>query len=93
MNTPDPYAGFMHIYAQLLSDPDDKVRMEAPEMFRVLAKQRPLYVQPYMELLQTVSVTDQNRVVRIHCKGALKAAGYKEQRNNPGIPPKAGEKR
>ena len=35
-NTPDVYDGYMDIFAELLSDSDDKVRMEAPEIFRVL---------------------------------------------------------
>lgn len=47
--------------------------MEAPEIFRVLGKRRPEFVKPYAELLQRVSETDHNRVVRIHCLGALKA--------------------
>ena len=55
-------------------DADDKVRMEAPEIFRVLGKRRPLFVEPYIAQLQRISETDENRVVRIHCKGAIKAA-------------------
>ena len=55
-------------------DADDKVRMEAPEIFRVLGKRRPLFVEPYIAQLQRISETDENRVIRIHCKGAIKAA-------------------
>ena len=33
-------------------DEDDKVRMEAPEMFRVMGKRRPEFVMPYIEQLQ-----------------------------------------
>jgi HEAT repeat protein len=72
-NTPDVYERYMTVFAELLSDKDDKVRMEAPEIFRVLGKRRPEFVQPYIERLQTISVTDSNRVVRIHCLGAIKA--------------------
>jgi len=54
---------------------DDKVRMEAPEIFRVLGKRRPELVRPYVDELQRISETDENRVVRVHCLGAIKAAG------------------
>jgi hypothetical protein len=47
--------------------------MEAPEIFRVLGKRRQEFVRPYMEELQRISETDSNRVVRIHCLGAIKA--------------------
>ena len=66
----------MPVFEKLLHDPDDKVRMEAPEIFRVLDKRRPGFVRPYTEQLQTILETDGNRVVRIHCLGAIKATGY-----------------
>lgn len=72
-NTPDIYNGFMDIFAELLSDTDDKVRMEAPEIFRVLGKRKPELVVPYVNLLSNISESDSNRVVRIHSKGAIKA--------------------
>ena len=72
-NTSEIYEGFMDIFAELLADPDDKVRMEAPEIFRVLGKRKPELVTPYIELLSKISETDTNRVVRIHSKGAIKA--------------------
>lgn len=75
-NTPDVYEGHMPVFERLLHDADDRVRMEAPEMFRVLGKCRPELVRPYMEELQSLSETDDNRVVRIHCLGAIKAAGH-----------------
>ncbi len=74
-NTPDIYEKFMPVFAALLHDDDDRVRMEAPEIFRVLGKRRPAFVRPYIGQLRTVSETDKNRVVRIHCSGAIKAAG------------------
>ena len=73
-NTPDPYRDRMPVFAELLHDRDDRVRMEAPEIFRVLGKRRLEFVRPYIELLRTVSETDGNRVVRIHCLGAIRAA-------------------
>jgi HEAT repeat protein len=72
-NTPDIYENCMPVFEALLHDEDDKVRMEAPEIFRVLGKRRPEFVKPYIETLRCISETDANRVVRIHCQGAIKA--------------------
>ena len=72
-NTPDPYKDYIPIFAELLHDSVDKVRMEAPEIFRVLGKRRPDFVKPYLELLQKIADTDPNRVVKIHCLGAIRA--------------------
>ena len=72
-NTPDIYENYMPIFENLLHDTDDKVRMEAPEIFRVLGKRKPEFVRPFLEQLQRISETDNNRVVRIHCLGAIKA--------------------
>ena len=73
-NTPDVYENDMPVFAGLLHDADDKVRMEAPEILRVLGKRRPAFVRAYLELLRQISETDSNRVVRIHCLGAIKMA-------------------
>ncbi len=72
-NMPEIYTGYMDTFAKLLNDPDDKVRMEAPEIFRVLGKRKPELVAPYIGLLSKISETDTNRVVRIHSQGAIKA--------------------
>ena len=77
VNTPDFFEDLMPVFEKLLHDADDKVRMEAPEIFRVLGKRRPEFVRPYLEQLRQISETDSNRVVRIHCLGAIKAAGLK----------------
>ena len=74
-NTPDIYAEHIPVFAKLLKDENDKVRMEAPEIFRVLGKRRPEFVRPYISKLQKLSETDENRVVRIHAAGAIRAAG------------------
>ena len=74
-NMPDIYEAYMSIFAELLCDVDEKVRMEAPEMFRVLGKRRPEFVKPYLELLRNMAETDNNHVVRIHCQGAVRASG------------------
>ena len=72
-NTSDHYRDRMPLFAEMLHDGDDRVRMEAPEMFRVLGKRRPEFVEPYLEQLRILAETDPNRVVRIHCQGAIKA--------------------
>ena len=72
-NTPDVFGGHMPVFGELLHDADDRVRMEAPEIFRVLGKHRPEFVRPFLEELRKRSETDSNRVVRLHCLGAIKA--------------------
>ena len=73
-NTPEIYENYMPVVEELLHDADDKVRMEAPEIFRVIGKRMPEFVRPYVGKLQRISETDGNRVVRIHCLGAIRAA-------------------
>ena len=51
-NTPDIYADYMSVFEKLLSDDDERVRMEAPEIFRVLGKRRPEFVRPYEQILK-----------------------------------------
>ena len=68
-NTPDIYSEHMSVFERLLHD------QESPEIFRVLGKRRPELVLPYLDLLQKISETDENRVVRIHSLGAIKATG------------------
>ena len=41
---------------------------------RVLGRRRPEFVMPYIEELRIISENDSNRVVRIHCLGAISAA-------------------
>ena len=77
-NTPDIYEDHMAVFEKLLNDTDDKVRMESPEIFRVLGKRRPEFVYPFIEKLQNMAENDSNRVVRIHSQGAIKATGKGE---------------
>ena len=72
-NTPDIYENHMSVFEKLLYDTDDKVRMESPEIFRVLGKRRPELVLPFVEQFKQIAETDDNRVVRIHSAGAIKA--------------------
>ena len=76
-NTPDIYENHMSVFEELLHDTDDKVRMEAPEIFRVLGKRRPAFVLPFVGQLKQIAETDDNRVVRIHSAGAIKATESK----------------
>ena len=75
VNTPGVYQDSMPVFEKLLHDADDRVRIEAPEIFRVIGKRRPEFIRPFLEALRQLSETDENRVVRIHCLGAIKAAG------------------
>ena len=74
-NTPDPYGDHMAVFAGLLHDSDDRVRMEAPEMFRVLGKRRPEFVEPCLDTLQWMAEHDAHPIVRIHCAGAIRVIG------------------
>lgn len=76
-NTPGIYENYMPVFERLLYDADDKVRIEAPEIFRVLGKRRPEFVRPFVERLRQISETDKNPVVRIHSLGAIQAAASK----------------
>ncbi len=49
-----------------------RVRIEAPEMFRVMGKRKPQYIKPYLEKLQWFVDNDTNPVVRIHSAGAVR---------------------
>lgn len=71
-NTPDAYEDYMPLFAELLNDSVDKVRMEAPEMFRVMGKRRPQWVKPYFNKLQQLADNDPNPVVRIHSASAIR---------------------
>lgn len=48
------------------------VRIEAPEMFRVMGKRKPKVVEPYLNKLQWFADNDQHPVVRIHSAGAIR---------------------
>ncbi len=72
-NNPIAYKEHISIFVKLLDDENSRVRMEAPEMFRVLGKRKPEYVKKYIEKLTYISENDTERVVRIHSKGAIRA--------------------
>lgn len=72
-NSPFVFKDNITIFAKLLNDSDLKVRIEAPEIFRVIGKREKQYVIDYIDKLKYVSENDENRVVRIHALGAIKA--------------------
>ena len=72
-NTPEAYEHFIPIFEKLLDDENVRVRIEAPEMFRVLGKRKPNFVRHCLNKLKLLSEEDDDRIVRIHAKGAIKA--------------------
>lgn len=72
-NTPEAYEHFIPIFEKLLDDKNVRVRIEAPEMFRVLGKRKPNFVRHCLNKLKLLSEKDDDRIVRIHAKGAIKA--------------------
>ena len=71
-NTPEAYEKSISAFEKLLDDENVRVRMEAPEMFRVLGKRKPEYVRYCLDKLKALSEHDADRVVRIHAAGAIK---------------------
>ena len=72
-NTPEACQDTVSMFERLLDDENVRVRMEAPEMFRVLGKRKPEYVRHCLEKLRHLSEHDTDRVVRIHAGGAIRA--------------------
>ena len=56
---------------------DDDTSQKTIQCFRVLGKRRPEFVRPFVEQLKIISESDENRVVRIHCLGAIRATASK----------------
>ena len=72
-NTPAVYKDHMNTFATLLHDSDSRVRIEAPEIFRVIGRRVPENVIPFLDILTELSEHDTESVVRIHALGAVKA--------------------
>ena len=70
---PELFESDMPLFASLLEDENNRVRIEAPEIFRVIGKRKPSYAAPYLTRLQYLAEHDMEPVVRIHAKGAIKA--------------------
>ena len=62
----------MDLFYELMSDKEERVRIEAPEMFRVMGKRLPHSVEPYLEKLEWFAQHDPHPVVRIHSSGAIR---------------------
>ena len=71
-NAPDLFCDKLDIFFEMISDSEDKVRIEAPEMFRGIGKTRPNCVGPYLKKLEYFAENDENRIVRIHSAGAIR---------------------
>lgn len=72
-NTPEVFEKWLPVFEAMLDDENEKVRMEAPEIFRVIGKRKPELVRSNLEKLAYIAEHDLNRVVRIHATGAIKA--------------------
>ena len=72
VNAPELFCEKLDIFYDLIFDLHEKVRMEAPEMFRVIGKRNPGCVKPYLEKLERISINDEHPVVRIHSAGAVR---------------------
>lgn len=71
-NAPELFCDDLDIFYEMISDSGEKVRIEAPEMFRVIGKMNPECVRPYLERLEYLAENDDNPVVRVHSAGAIR---------------------
>ena len=71
MNAPE-FCENLKLFYELMQDKAERVRIEAPEMFRVMGKRKPKVVEPYLNKLQWFADNDQHPVVRIHSAGAIR---------------------
>lgn len=69
---PELFCEKLDIFYDMIFDSGQKVRIEAPEMFRVIGKQKPDCVTPYLEKLEWIAQNDEKRIVRIHSAGAVR---------------------
>ncbi|WP_410319101.1 HEAT repeat domain-containing protein [Methanobrevibacter sp.] len=71
-NAPVLFCEKLEIFYELIFDFGKKVRIEAPEMFRVVGKTKPDCVKPYLDKLEWIAQNDENPIVRIHSAGAVR---------------------
>lgn len=71
-NAPELFCKKLDIFFEMIDDSYEKVRIESPEMFRVVGKRMPMCVKPYLDRLQYISDNDEHRIVRIHSAGAVR---------------------
>ena len=71
-SAPELFCERLKLFYELMQDKSERVRIEAPEMFRVMGKRIPKVVEPYLDKLQWFADNDQHSVVRIHSAGAIR---------------------
>ena len=71
-NSPELFCEKMDLFYNMIFDSNEKVRIESPEMFRVMGKRKPQCVEPYLEKLELIALNDTHRVVRIHSECAVR---------------------
>ena len=71
-NSPELFCEKLDMFYGMICDSSEKVRMEAPEMFRVIGKRKPHCVKPYLDKLEWIAQNDEHPVVRIHSHGAIR---------------------
>ena len=71
-NAPELFCEEMNMFYEMIQDKYVRVRIEAPEIFRVVGKRKPEYVKPYLKKLQWIAENDSHPVVRIHSSGAIR---------------------
>ena len=71
-DAPELFCEKLEIYYQMIFDCEEKVRIEAPEMFRVIGKKAPYCVKPYLDKLEWIAENDEHPVVRVHSAGAVR---------------------
>ncbi len=71
-NAPELFCENLDTFYEMIDDSSKKVRIEAPEMFRVIGKRKPDCVKPYLEKLEWIAENDENPIVRIHTAGAIR---------------------
>ncbi len=72
VNAPELFCEKLDIFYEMIFDPAEKVRIEAPEMFRVIGKQNPRCVKPYLDKLEWIAENNTHPVVRVHSAGAVR---------------------
>ena len=83
-NAPELFCEKLDLFYEMIQDKGERVRIEAPEMFRVMGKRKPQYVKSYLEKLQRLADNDTHPVVRIHSAGAIRITkrALKESEDN-----------
>lgn len=83
-NAPELFCEKLDIFYEMIQDKGERVRIEAPEMFRVMGKRKPQYVKLYLEKLQRLADNYTHPVVRIHSVGAIRITqrALKESEDN-----------